>query len=69
MSWQFTKRYAAHRTRRDKWDRIMLIVVVAALILILGRYPLYIELAVGLPVALLFGWLFRRLRIRKMRPL
>jgi hypothetical protein len=68
MAWQFTTWYAAHPTRRDKWDRSALIVVVAALILILGRYPLYIELAVGAPVALLCGWLFRRLRIRKMRP-
>jgi lysylphosphatidylglycerol synthetase-like protein (DUF2156 family) len=68
MSWQFTKWYTAQRNRRDKWDRITLIVVVAALILALARYPLYIELAVGAPVALLCGWLFRRLRIRKMRP-
>jgi uncharacterized membrane protein YwaF len=65
MSWQFTKWNAAHRVPRDKWDHITLIVVVAALMFVLGRYPLYIELAVGLPVALLLGWLFRRLRIRR----
>jgi uncharacterized membrane protein len=67
MSWQFTKWYTAQLKRRDKWDRMALIIVVVALMLILERYPLYIELAVGLPVALLFGWLFRRLRTRKMR--
>jgi 4-amino-4-deoxy-L-arabinose transferase-like glycosyltransferase len=67
MNWQFTKWYAAHRPRRDKWDHITLIVFVAAGILILGRYPLYIVFAVSLPVALLVGWLLGRRRIRKMR--
>jgi hypothetical protein len=47
MSWQIIKWYKAHRVRRDEWDRIMLIVVVAALILILGRYPLYIRARSG----------------------
>jgi uncharacterized membrane protein YwaF len=65
MRERVTKWNAAHRVPRDKWDHITLIVVVAALMFVLGRYPLYIELAVGLPVALLLGWLFRRLRIRR----
>ena len=68
MSWKFTKWYTAHSKGRDKWDRIALIVVVAALIFILRKYPLYVELAVGTPVALLLGWLFRRLRIRTTGP-
>jgi len=61
MSWKFTNWHTTHTKRRDKWDRIALIVVVAGLLLILGRYPLYIKLAAGAPVALLCGWLFRRL--------
>jgi Mg2+/citrate symporter len=69
MGWQFAKWYAAHRMRRDKWDHITLIVVVAAGVLILGRYPLYIMLAIGLPVALFVGWLLGRRRIRKMAAL
>jgi lysylphosphatidylglycerol synthetase-like protein (DUF2156 family) len=49
MSWKFTNWYTTHTKRRDKWDRIALIVVVAGLLLSLGRYPLYIKLAVGTP--------------------
>jgi uncharacterized membrane protein len=65
MSWQFTKWYAAHRVPRDKWDHITLIVFVAAVILILGRYPLHIILAVSSPFAVLLGWLRYR-KIKKM---
>jgi hypothetical protein len=44
---------------RDKWEHITLFVVVAAVILILGRYPFYIILAGSVPVAVLAGWLLR----------
>jgi uncharacterized membrane protein len=68
MSWKVTKWYAAaHRVRRDKWEHITLIVFVAVGLLILGRYPLYIGLAVGVPAALLVAWVLRLRRIRKMR--
>jgi hypothetical protein len=67
MSWKFTKWYAAHRVRRDRWDHITLIVLVAAGVLILERYPLYVKLAIGLPVALLVGWLLGRRRIQRTR--
>ena len=55
----------AHRVPRDKWDRITLIVFVAAVILLLGRYPFYTVLAVSLPFAVLLGWLRYR-KIKKM---
>lgn len=67
MSWQFRKWYAVHRVPHDKWEHIALFVVVAAGILILGRYPLYIMLAGGIPVAVLVGWLLARRRIQRMR--
>ena len=72
MGWQFTtftKWYAAHRSPRDKWDRIVAVVFGAVGIIVLERYPLYIMLAVGLPLAALVGWLLHRRRIRRMRPL
>ena len=65
MSWKVIRWYAAHRVPRDKWDHITLIVFVAAVILILGRYPFYIMLALSLPFAVLVGWLRYR-RIKKM---
>ncbi|GEM_PF-3876867 len=63
MNSQLTRWYAAHRPRRDKWDRIALIIFVTAVILIVGRYPFYITLAVSLPFAVLLG----RLRYRKIK--
>ena len=68
MSWQIIEWYKAHHVRRDKWDHVTLIVFVAVGVFILERYPLYIMLAVGLPFAVLVGWLLRRRRIRRMRP-
>jgi hypothetical protein len=67
MGWQFTRWYATRRVRFDKWERITLFVVIAAVILIGGRYPFYIVLAVGVPVFVLVGWLLRLRRIREMR--
>jgi uncharacterized membrane protein len=67
MGWQFTKWYAVRRVRFDNWERLTLFVVIAAIIFILGRYPFYIILAGGLPLAVLAGWLLRRRRVRRMR--
>jgi hypothetical protein len=70
MGWQFThliKWYAAHRVRHDKFGHIALFVFIATAIFTLDRCPFYIMLAFVLPFAVLLGWLFRHIRIRKMR--
>jgi hypothetical protein len=70
MSWQFTKFtkwYAAHRVRHDKFEHLALFIFIATAIFTLDRYPFYIMLAVVLPFAALLGWLLRRRRIRKLK--